>query len=255
MVGKHRFRERLAAGQYVVGPVVNFNSPWFVDMMGLTGFDFVVLDAEHGPMSPTDVEMMMRAAEAGGMSALVRVPGNVPHEILRYLDIGAVGVQVPHIDSATEAKDAVAASRYPPVGIRGLAGTTRAANYGLSMTTAEYADMANSEVIVLAMVESAASVQNLDEILEVKGIDAIVLGPTDLSVSMGFKGDVTRPEVQKAVDTVIKKARGAGKWVSLPATDGATARTCISRGANIVMLSPAAFLRGAAREFHQTLRG
>src|SRR6185437_9803275 len=103
-----RVRERLTAGQPVFGLIVNFESPWFVDLLALSGFDYVLLDAEHGPIAPGTAEATIRAAEAAGMSPLVRVPGNLPHVMQRFLDIGAVGIQVPHVDTAEDAALGVA---------------------------------------------------------------------------------------------------------------------------------------------------
>ena len=136
MIGTHRIRERLSAGQPVFGLIVNFESPWFADLLALAGFDFVLLDAEHGPIVPATAEATIRAAEAAGMSVIVRVPGNLPHEIQRYLDIGAIGIQVPHVDTAEDARTGVSAMRYPPDGDRGLATITRAANYGATISPA-----------------------------------------------------------------------------------------------------------------------
>jgi 4-hydroxy-2-oxoheptanedioate aldolase len=249
MIGPHRIREKLAAGGHVVGPIVNFDSPWFVDICGLVGFDFVVLDCEHGPISVERLEVMVRAAEAGGLSPLVRVPTNQPHEILRVLDIGAVGVQVPHIDSPDQARAAAAAIRYHPRGERGLAMGIRAAGYGVDIGPKAYTELANRELMFLCMVETAEAVQQVDAIAATEGVDMIVIGPSDLSQSMGHGGDRTVPAVQQAIDHVIARARAHGKAVSLPAADAAGARQCIERGANVIMIGPAAWLVPTGRRF------
>ena len=103
MTGSLRLRDTLTRGNVAAGPIVNFASPWFIDIVAAVGFDFAIIDCEHGPMSPAEIEPMLRAAEAGGITALVRVPANDPSTILRYLDVGAMGVMVPHVDSAAEA--------------------------------------------------------------------------------------------------------------------------------------------------------
>ena len=114
MIFPNRLRQKLEDGRKVLGMMVGFPSPWFIDMLALSGFDFVVLDAEHGSIDPGQADVMIRAAEGGGMSVLARVP-NIPHEILRFLDLGVVGIQVPHIHNAGEAKAAADAIRYPPL--------------------------------------------------------------------------------------------------------------------------------------------
>lgn len=249
MIGPSRVRRRLGEGHPVIGPTVNFNSPWFVDLSRAIGFDYVMLDAEHGPLNPESAEMMIRAAEQAGICPLVRVPANVPHEILRFLDIGAVGIQIPHVESRDEAAAAASAMRYAPRGNRGLAGTTRASDYGLTMALAEYMELANQEVLCMPMIETAAGVAAIDEIATTDGVDVLVIGPSDLSQSMGFRGDRNVAAVQKAIDHVINRAKSHRKWVSLPAADSASAREAIARGADFVMVSPAAWLVKAGREF------
>src|SRR5579871_4193019 len=204
MIGPHRFRTRLA-GEPVFGLIVNFASPWFIDAAGLGGFDFVMLDAEHGPLSPGSTEPMVRAAEAAGLSPLVRVPANIPHEILRYLDIGAAGVQIPHLETAEETRAAVDAARYPPEGHRGLAAITRAADYGAAVPTRKYMEIANREIAVLAMVETAKAVANIDAIAATPGVDAVIIGPGDLSASLGHGGDRSAPAVRDAIAHIIAR--------------------------------------------------
>ena len=249
MISANRVRRCLSEGRPALGPIISFDSPWFVDVAGASGFDFVMLDAEHGPLDAGSIETMVRAAEQAGIAPLVRVPANLPHEILRYLDIGAVGIQVPHVESAAEAKVAADALRYAPRGKRGLAGTTRAAGYGLSMTLPEYTELANREVVCMAMIETAAGVASVDKIVATEGIDLLAIGPSDLSQSMGFRGDRNAPAVQQAIDHMIARAKAHGKWVSLPAVDVASAREVLARGVNLVMVSPASWLAKIGREF------
>lgn len=248
MIGINRVRQRLAEGRPVFGPTVNFNSAWFVDMAGAIGFDYVMLDAEHGPLGPESAELMIRAAEQAGIAPLVRIPINQPQEFLRFLDIGAIGIQVPHVDSRADAEAAAAATRYAPRGHRGLAGTTRAAGYGQTMGLADYMALANREVLCMPMIETAAGVENVEAIAATDGVDVLVIGPSDLSQSMGHGGNRNVPAVQQAIDHVIARAKARKKWVSLPATDAASAREAIARGADFVMISPAAWLTSAGRE-------
>jgi len=247
MIGPHRLKQKLRAGEFVTGPILNFSAPWLVDLAGPIGFDFVMIDAEHGPLSPESAEAMIRAAEVGGLTPVVRVPANVPHEILRFLDVGACAIQVPHIDSAADARRAVAAVKYPPLGERGHAPTTRAAGYGIDQSPGDYVDLANRETMVLAMIESVAAVDNVDAILDVEGIDALIMGPGDLSLSMGHRGVRDAPEVERAVDHVIARATRRGIPVSMPAASAAAIRACHARGAHMVFFALTAWLVQSCR--------
>lgn len=250
MIASLRMRERLSAGGVVAGPIVNFASAWMVDICAAVGFDFVIVDCEHGPMSPADIEPMLRAAEAGGISALVRVSANEPSQILRCLDLGAAGIMVPHVDSAADAAAAASAMRYPPVGTRGLAGATRAARYSLGGSSlADYASAANAGVLLLAMAETAAAVDSIDAIAATPGVDIVSLGPNDLAASMGLTGQVTHPDVSAAIDRVVASAKSHGRWVSTVASTADQARAAIGRGANILVASPSLLFAQAAKPF------
>ncbi len=249
MIGPHRFRQRLDAGRPVFGMILNVDAPWLVDTLGLTGFDFVLLDAEHGPLSPGRVEMMVRAAEAANVSPLVRVPGNVPHDILRYLDIGAVGIQVPLIETVAETRASVDAVRYPPEGNRGLATHTRASGYGAVVSPKEYMAITNRESVVLATIESKQAVELIDEIAAVPGLDVLAIGPGDMSVSMGFAGDRSAAPVQDGVKRAIAAGKKHKKWVSLPASTPAAARQCLAMGADIIQIPATNFMLEYGRQF------
>lgn len=238
----------------VFGPLINFSSPWFVDVVGATGFDFVLLDAEHGPLSPESTEQMIRAAESAGITPLVRVPANVPHEILRFLDIGAMGVQVPQLSTAADATAAANAVRFTPRGTRGLATLPRASGYGIGPGAPEYIEIANREIVLMAMVETREGVENIDAIAGTEGVDIIAIGPGDLSASLGFKGDRSVPALREAVEHVIERAHAHGRWVSLPATDIDSARALVKRGVEIVQLMPAAWLSRLGKHFLSEVR-
>jgi 4-hydroxy-2-oxoheptanedioate aldolase len=248
-----RFRDCVKAKRPYTGAIVNFTSSWFIDMIGLAGFDFVVLDAEHGPLTPETAETMIRAAEAAGIDPIVRVPANVAHEILRYLDVGAAGVQVPHLDTVEEVRAAVAAVRYPPAGQRGLAPITRAAKYGIDEPVPSYVERMNRELLCWAMVETAEAVENIDAILRVRGVDAIVIGPGDLASAMGYGGDRSVPAVKKAVQQVVDRCRAVGMPVALPAANAAAAKQCVEQGANIIQVPSSAWIIQSGRAFMHNL--
>jgi 4-hydroxy-2-oxoheptanedioate aldolase len=250
-VAGERLGQKLAAGQTVVGLIQNFNSPWMVEIAAAIGFDFVLIDCEHGPVSLEGVEAMVRAADASGIAPMVRVPANLPHEILRVLDLGAAGVQVPRIESALDAAAAVRAVRYPPQGDRGLAGSVRAAGYGARGPIRAYVEQANRDVLLWAMVETAAGVAAIDQIASVAGVDAIAIGPGDLSASMGFGGDQTAPDVRAAVSYVLGRCAALSKPASLPGASAEQIAACKQAGARIVQVGAAPWLLQAGRALLQ----
>jgi 4-hydroxy-2-oxoheptanedioate aldolase len=253
MIKPNPLKQKLKEGKTVFGPIVNFQSTWFVDVAGLCGFDFVLLDAEHGPLSPSETEPMVRAAEAAGLVPLVRVLSDSAAEMLRFLDIGAMGLKVPRIESGTQAGQIVQSMRYAPDGIRGLAGSTRAAGYGASLSLPDYCKLANEAIMALAMVETREGVSHIDDIAQTLGVDMICLGPGDLSQSMGYRG-AAAPEVERAIDHVIERTKKAGKAVSLPAFDATSVKRVIDRGADVVFISPARWLIESSRPFFNGCR-
>lgn len=254
MIGPHRVRTRLQSGQPVFGLILNFESSFLIDVLGLAGFDFVLIDAEHGPIMPATAEAMIRAAEAADMSAFVRVPDNIPHEIQRYLDVGAVGIQVPHVDTAEQARQGVDSLRYPPLGERGLSTGTRAANYGATLSPADYMARANRELAFFATIETRLAVENIDAIASQRGVDGLCIGPGDMSVSMGHAGDRSAADVVAGVRRVLASAKKHDKWVSLPASNETSAIECLDMGANIIQFPANHFVLHYGKAFLNAVR-
>lgn len=203
---KRMFREKRLA----VGASAPFYTPEAVEFLGLLGFDFVFIDGEHGPLSPDLCQAMVRAAELTGIEPVVRVPSGDPWVILSYLEVGALTVQVPHVNSADEAKRVVDAVKYPPVGNRGAGSTTRAAQYGLRLGAADYFAAANEQTLAIPMIEEPAGVENVKEIVRVPGLEALFIGSGDLALTMGFPGQRTHPPVLRAIERVRDAALAAG---------------------------------------------
>ena len=253
MLQSHRLRRKLDAREPVTGAIVNVHAPWFIDLLGISGFDFVMLDAEHGPITPENVESMIRAAEQAGMSALVRVPANIPHIILGFLDAGAQAIQVPHIQTADDARLAVSAVRYPPVGARGMSMMTRAAHHGFGQTAAEYVEAANREIVLVPMIETMEGVDNIDSILGVAGIDALFVGTGDLAASVGLPGQRNSPEVKDAVSHVVARATASGIPVGLPVSDVASAADARAAGVALLEVAMTNMLVGTGRDFLEAI--
>ena len=198
-------KAKLKAGQPVFGVQVDADWPELVEVLGHVGFDWVFLDAEHGPLSEATIVQMVRAAETAGITPVVRVPRNEPETILRYLETGVAGIVVPQVNSGEEARRIVQAVKYPPVGARGI-GASRASGYGFKFGGGEeFRRRANAETIIIALLENVRGVENLDDILAVDGIDVVFVGPADLSASMGGEIGFEVPAVRKLVDEVLRQ--------------------------------------------------
>ena len=249
----NQLKSKLAAGRVVVGSFVYVPSPQLTEIIGLIGFDFVVIDMEHGPVDMGVAENMVRAAELAGVTPIIRVTHNTPHLILRALDIGALGVHVPEVSDAHEGKAVVASVKYAPQGQRGLAGV-RAAKYGLKDSLPEYAAAANQQTMVIVHIEDVKAVENLDALLAVEGIDVYFLGPTDLSNSLGIPGQSKDPKVIGLVEDSIKQIAGAGKIAGCIAADVETARRYTELGARYIASHAISFMASASRQFLEELR-
>jgi 4-hydroxy-2-oxoheptanedioate aldolase len=246
-------KRKLEAGEMVVGCFVPYPSAELAEICGLIGFDFVLIDAEHGPMSPESAYRMVLGAEAGGATPIVRVPQNVRQVILRYLDIGALGVMVPQVNSAEEARGVATAARYHPLGLRGIAGV-RAAGFGLRQSLADYTVQANAEMLVIVQIESLAAVERVSEILEVPGIDVLFVGPNDLAQSMGYPGQPLHPEVQAVVDRIVQQVDGRLPLGTTAAT-AELAQRQRARGFRMVVTNTTSLLAASGRAIIEAVRG
>jgi 4-hydroxy-2-oxoheptanedioate aldolase len=209
-------KAKLAAGEPAFGASVMFPSPHIVEMLGAFGFDWVLLDCEHGSLSPESVEVMAMAAQASGMTPIARPATKSPEHIAQVLDRGVLGVQVPHVITADDARSVVQAVKYHPLGRRGLAAGTRSANYDAHGSMADYVKAANEATLIAAQIEDEAALANVDAILAVEGIDVFFIGPSDLSQSMGHPGNPKVPRVAAAIDACLAKIRAAGKTPGMP---------------------------------------
>lgn len=214
----NRMKAKLLAGTPAYGASVMIPSPQLVEMLGHAGFDWVLIDCEHGTISIESVELMVMAAEAAGITPIARPATNRADDILRLMDRGVMGVQVPHVNSAEDARRAVEAVKYHPEGVRGLAVGTRSSQYGFSGPMAEYVAAANRESLVCVQLEDAAGIEHADEILRVEGVDVFFIGPSDLSQSMGHPGNPKAPAVHAAITGTLARIVAAGKIAGLPAT-------------------------------------
>ncbi len=239
---------RLGRGETAVGSFVNLPSPEAAELLGWTGFDFVIIDAEHGPADVETVSNMVRAVESTDATPIVRIAMNHPQNALRHLDTGAQGLQVPMVNTVEDARLAVRATLYPPQGSRGLAGV-RAATFGLAETVAEYAETANDQLLVIVQIETVEALSALDAILEVGGVDIVFFGATDLSSSMGIPGRTTAPRVVQAIADGGEKVMGAGRVAGTIVGSPEAAREWRARGFRYIATNFAGLFGQAARQF------
>jgi len=194
-------------GRPAFGPVLGLNATGICEIIGHAGFDYCLIDLEHGAINLETAENMVRAAETAGIASIIRVAHNRPELISQVLDLGATGVHIPTISTRKEAEDAVRASKFSPLGERGVHPAVRAARYSADQPI--YFNKANKETIVVLAIEGTKGVDNIGEILKVRGIDAIFVGPYDLSQSMGVVGQVTHPKVVEKVREIISLSKKA----------------------------------------------
>lgn len=205
---ENRLGRSLSQRGETVGTWVQINSPEVAETAAGSGFDFVIIDMEHGSFGIDSCVNLIRAVEAGGADAIVRVPSSAPVDIAKVLDAGARGVVVPAVRSGEEAARAIAASRYEPHGTRGACPYVRATDHGL-VPWHEHRQRSDAAVFTWLLIENNDAVDNIEAILDA-GPDAVMLGPFDLAMSMGHGGDMTVPAVQDALATVTAAARARG---------------------------------------------
>lgn len=251
---RNRMKEKLRAGEPVFGVSVMIPSPQIVEMIGAAGFDWVLLDCEHGTLSIESVELMAMAAEACGITAIARPATRGPEHILQVLDRGVMGVQVPHVNTAADAREVIAAVKYHPLGSRGLAAGTRAAVYDSHGTLAEYVAAANEATLIAIQLEDRAAIDNIDELLKVDGIDVYFVGPSDLSQSMGYPGNPKAPPVAEAISRSFRKMVAAGRTPGTPA-GAENVREMLNQGVRYIYTHLPRVLASSARAYLKSARG
>ena len=216
---ENKLLTKLQAGKAVFGVMITFPSAPVVEMLGHLGFDWVLLDNEHGDITPSNVENLVRAADLTGITPIVRPVTNKPEVIAPFLDRGAMGVQIPHVNTAVEATAGVDAVKYYPLGHRGIFSRSRPADYGFSGATSEYIEVANKNTLVCLMLEEVEAIDNLESLVAVDGVDVYFIGSGDLSQSMGYPGQQTHPDVQKQMEKGVDIIRKSGKVAGVSCPD------------------------------------
>jgi 4-hydroxy-2-oxoheptanedioate aldolase len=245
MYRENVLKQRLAKGEALFGCWVDSGSPTVVEILGHAGFDFVVIDLEHGQGDIRDATEMIRAAQVTNMSAVIRVPSNDPIFLKRILEVGADSLMIPQIETAAEAQAAVRACRYPPQGTRGYAApVVRASSYG---KVKDYIHRANDNLLLILQIESAAAVKQAAAIASVEGVDVAFIGVNDLGGSIGRLEQLDHPDVRKLVAEAEAAIRPTGRWMGTVPSAGATPKELFAAGYKLVPLAvDTALLRDAA---------
>ena len=245
-------KEKLKTGAPTFGAIIHEYSPGTVELFGAIGYDFVMIDCEHGGMSVDQVENMVRGAEVFGITPIARIPNHDPSTILRFLDRGVQGIIVPHINTKSQAESVAEAARYHPDGNRGVGGG-RAHDYGVSVARAESTKFVNDNILVIPMIEEVEAIKNVIEIASVDGVDVLHVAPGDLGQSMG---NPPQSEIRKAMDEVVPKIKSAGKWVGVGGnspSDVARVSDLINLGANMITIAAQGLMKSGAESFRKSV--
>jgi 4-hydroxy-2-oxoheptanedioate aldolase len=232
--GSNKVKQKAKEGELVLGFVCRTLSPVVVELVGLSGFDFVWLDMEHTSASFETIEHLCRAADATGVQSLVRVPDKNPSSISRVLDTGVSIVNVPHVENRHEAESIVEVARYTPLGERGFCATGRGTRYGFEGNAREAFAAANERTMIMVQIESVRGVENAAEICAVPGVDAVFIGLADLSQSLNVTGQFDHPDVVAAADVILAATREAQKTAAVLLDTAQDARHWIAQGARIL---------------------
>jgi 4-hydroxy-2-oxoheptanedioate aldolase len=229
-------KARLAAGKKALGCWLQINSPIAAEMLALAGYDFLLIDNEHGPASLSDSVALLQAMSATPAASVMRVPWNDPVYLKRALDIGVEGVMIPAVETREQAEQAVRACRYPPLGFRGSAyQVVRAANYGIGVP--DYIKTAAENLLIICQIESKRAVDNIEAIAAVDGIDMLLIGPNDLAGTAGHFGDIEHPEVMALITRAERAIKAAGKKLGSIAFAGRTPQQMFDHGYDLIAAS------------------
>jgi 4-hydroxy-2-oxoheptanedioate aldolase len=228
---RNSFKHAIAAGRLQIGLWSSLCSNIAAEIIADSGFDWILLDTEHSPNEIPDLLAQLQAVARGTASPIVRPAWNDAVLIKRCLDIGAQTLLLPYVQNAEEARRVIAATRYPPAGIRGVTGSGRAARYG---RVTDYLKKADSEICVLVQVETGAALEQLEAIAKVDGVDGVFIGPSDLAASLGQIGNPAHPEVQRALEDAVKRLKALGKPAGILTPNEEEARRYIGWGYTFV---------------------
>lgn len=235
-MNQERLRQALAAKEVLYGTWVQTPSAEVVEILGWSGWDFVILDLEHGPYGPEGLPHLIRAAEASETAPFVRVPLSAPHEVGKALDLGAAGIVIPGVRSADDGAAAVRLTRFPPKGSRGSSPSTRQLHYS-AVPFASLTEKDAPQPLMVLQVEARLATSDLGSILAIEGLDVVFIGPYDLSTSLGLPGQFDHPKVREAISEIVDRAGERGVAVGIWVPDAPSARFWVDHGVRFVTVS------------------
>ena len=246
MVRTNAVKEKLAAGEKVFGCFIPLSSPEVVEIIALAGFDFALLDSEHGPLTAETAYRLILAAEARGIEPFVRVGEHDKQTVLKFLAAGASGIMTPQVNTAAEAEKAILGTKFATIGTRGLAGM-RTFDFGMNDTLDTFVEPLNNRVLNMIQFEHKDTFKELDAMLALPGLDVLFIGPSDLAQSLGLPGQPNHPDVTALADKVIEKCKNAGVKTGTVAYSPALVEQVIDRGFDMIVASATTFLASAAK--------
>ncbi len=248
-IQENRTKSKLKLGQPVYGVISTSDDPQLAELFGLAGFDFYMLDAEHGLIDPVQAVNVIRACERVEMTPLVRIGSKDPKLVLQYMDAGMMGVMMPGTESMEQVQTLVDAVKYPPLGKRGM-GLTRASGYvAVGDKAIEYINFTNEQTMVIPQFEDAGLIAGLDAMVSLPGVDAVVVGPRDLSLNMGFPDGANHPEVQEMIDRVVSACKKHNVAAGITAVSRADAAKQVARGMTMILAIAQVVVTAGSKEF------
>ena len=248
-IQENRTKLKLKAGQPAYGVISSSDDPQLAELFGLAGFDYYMLDAEHGLLDTVQVVNVIRACERVNITPLVRIGPKDPKLVLQYLDAGMMGVMMPGLETVDEIKMLIDAVKYPPVGKRGM-GITRASGYIVVGNDAvDFINFSNEQTMVIPQFEDAALIGRFEEMISQPGVDAVVVGPRDLSLNMGFPDGPNHPEVQEMIAKVVAICKKTGVAAGITAGSRADAAKQVAHGMTMILAIEQLVIQAGSKEF------
>ncbi len=241
----NKTKSKLRAGQSAFGVISTTDDPQLAELFGIAGFDYYMLDAEHGLIDPVQVVNVIRACESTNLTPMIRIGPKDPKLVLQYLDAGMMGIMMPGLETVEEVKMLVESVKYAPVGKRGL-GFSRASGH---MPSPEYIDFSNEQTMVIIQFEDDKLLSIFPDICAVQGLDACLIGPRDLSNNMGFPDGPNHPEVQSVIDDAISIMNRAGLIAGITAGTHADAKAQIQRGATMILAAAQSLVLAGSKSY------
>ena len=241
----NKTKAKLKAGQPAFGVIATTDDPQLAELFGIAGFDYYMLDAEHGLIDPVQAVNVIRACERTNMTPMVRVGPKDPKLVLQYLDAGMLGIMMPGLETATEVRMLVDSVKYAPLGKRGL-GFSRASGH---MPSPDYINFSNEQTMVIIQFEDHKLLNIFPELCTIEGLDACVIGPRDLSLNMGFPDGSNHPEVQSVIEGAIHIMKNTGVIAGITAGTHTDAENQIRRGARMILAAAQSLVLTGAKRF------